>query len=98
MVERNGSGYVSPTENAGIYRVSRGIKDSYTAPKVRPQVETMKQVPQQPVQNEELRQTRRMYSVLTAMARMMDFSIEDIVLRAKGGTLYRKSGTDIERI
>jgi hypothetical protein len=28
MVERNGSGYVSPTENAGIYRVSRGIKDS----------------------------------------------------------------------
>lgn len=35
---------------------------------------------------------------IPAMPRMMDFSIEDIVLRAKGGTLYRKSGTDIERI
>lgn len=58
----NASGYICPTETTAIYNADRGIKDSYTAPMIRPKVERLKQTPPPPKpKDENLQKAKRMY-------------------------------------
>ena len=97
----NASGYICPTENAAVYNVDRGIKDSYTAPMIRPKVGRLKQIPPPPKpKDENLQKARRMYAALCGIAAMMDMSIEGITLKVKGDAARYKNigeGKTIER-
>lgn len=90
----NASGYICPTENTAIYNADRGIKDSYTAPMIRPKVERLKQTPPPPKpKDENLQKARRMYAALCGIAAMMDMSIENITLKVKGdASRYKNNG------
>lgn len=87
----NASGYICPTENAAIYNVDRGIKDSYTAPMIRPKAVRLKQTPPPKPKDENLQRARRMFTALCAVAAMMDISIDDITLKIKGDAARYKN-------
>ena len=101
----NQHGYFCPTENEAIKRVDRGIKDSITGSASNKKIRTMKakgpaQTP--PKQSDEnLKKARQLFSALCCIAGMMDCTIEDITIKAKGDSdRYKTIGEKrvIERI
>lgn len=100
----NASGYFCPTENEAVYRVDRGIRDSYTAPIKKRATQTMTAKKPQPPpvpKDENLKKARQMYSALCCIASMMDISIDAITLKCKGDPSRYKTVGDkktIERV
>lgn len=83
----NASGYFCPTENAVLY----GGHEDYVAPMRKPQTQTARyngaekgRYVEPPRKDENLQQARQLFTALTAIAKMMGFSIEEITLRCRG--------------
>lgn len=81
----NASGYFCPTENAVLY----GGHEDYVAPMRKPQTQTARysgterRQCAEPKKDENLQQARQLFTALTAIAKMMGFSIENITLKCR---------------
>lgn len=84
----NASGYFCPTENAVLY--GREYHEDYVAPMRKPQTQTAryngneKAQHAEPRKDENLQQARQLFTALTAIAKMMGYSIEEITLKCRG--------------
>ena len=101
----NQHGYYCPTENKAIKNADRDIKDNITGPSMNRKTLAMKtkgpaQTP--PKQNDEnLKKARQLFSALCSVASMMDCTIEEITIKAKGDSdRYKAIGEKrtIERV
>jgi hypothetical protein len=96
----NQHGYFCPTENMAIKNANKNSKESVIVKKPKRKAKGPSQTP--PKQTDEnLKKTRQLYSALCCIAGMMDCTIEDITIKAKGDSdRYKTVGEKrvIERV